>query len=98
MVSPGRTLGREKRAISPAKVNVVTQCAVLSLMMRKENSPEGAFAVGDSVEEIGSGLLGIIVRRGEFPGEWRLQLASGLEIGCLESNLVRTVRPLSPPR
>ena len=61
--------------------------------MRTENSHDGAFAAGDPVQEVGTGLRGVIVRRGEFVGEWRLQLESGQEVVCLESNLVRTAPP-----
>lgn len=42
-------------------------------------SDKPPFAVGDRVSEHGGGITGVTIKRGEYPGEWRLSRgAAGL--------------------
>jgi hypothetical protein len=46
-----------------------------------------SWSVGDWVQEVGSDLVGTIVRAGKYPGEWEIQLSSGGVTTCLAENL-----------
>jgi hypothetical protein len=51
-----------------------------------ESEPK-AFAAGDRVEEVGSGLRGMLLGPGRFAGEWRVLLEDQSTTVFLEENL-----------